>query len=153
MTPRSIIALPLAAVFATGAVAQPVAEGGRKFSTELTGEAEVNAAGEPNKGDLDGTGSASITVNVGQQRVCWDITVAGIAPPTRSHIHNAPSTTTGGIVVSFFETAETADLNGCMTTPVNRDLLKDILKNPQNYYVNVHNADFPPGALRGQLAK
>ena len=40
MTPRSMILLPLAAVFATSAVAQPVAEGGRKYSTELTGEAE-----------------------------------------------------------------------------------------------------------------
>ena len=153
MSPKSIIALPLAAAFATSAFAQPAAEGGRKFTTELTGEAEVNAAGEPNKGDLDGTGSATVTINVGQQRVCWDMTVAGIAPPTRSHIHKAPATTTGGIVVSFFETAETADLDGCTTTPVSRDLLKDILQNPQDYYVNVHNADFPPGALRGQLSK
>jgi hypothetical protein len=152
MSPRSIIALPLAA-FATTALAQPVSEGGRKYTTELTGEAEVNAAGEPNKGDLDGTGSATVTINVGQQRVCWDMTVANIAPPTRAHIHKAPSTTTGAIVVSFFETAERADLNGCTATPISRDLLKDILQNPQDYYVNVHNADFPPGALRGQLSK
>jgi hypothetical protein len=153
MTPRSMIAIPLTVLFAASAVAQPVSEGGRKFTTELTGEAEVNAAGEPNKGDLDGTGSASLTVNVGQQRVCWDMTMAGIAPPTRSHIHKAPATTTGGIVVSFFETTETADLNACTTTPVSRELLRDILQNPQEYYVNVHNADFPAGALRGQLSK
>ena len=153
MSPRSMIAIPLAVVLATSAAAQPAAEGGRKYTTELTGEAEVNAAGEPNKGDLDGTGSARVTINVGQQRVCWDMTVADIAQPTRSHIHKGPATTTGGIVISFFETAETADLNGCTTTPVNRDLLKDILQNPQDYYVNVHNADFPAGALRGQLSK
>ena len=50
-----------AALIATTAVAQNVSQGGRKFTTELTGEAEVTAAGVPNQGDLDGTGSASIT--------------------------------------------------------------------------------------------
>jgi hypothetical protein len=29
----------------------------------------------------------------------------------------------------------------------------DIIKNPGNYYVNVHNAEFPKGAIRGQLVK
>ncbi|NUT00308.1 MAG: CHRD domain-containing protein [Sphingomonas sp.] len=151
MSPKVVLA-GLIPLLATSALAQPVAEGGRKFSTELTGEAEVNAAGVPNKGDLDGTGSASITVNVGQQRVCWDIDVAGVAPITRGHIHKAPATTTGAIVVGFFE-ANAVDLNGCTTTPIDRALLRDIIQNPQDYYVNVHNADFPAGALRGQLSK
>jgi hypothetical protein len=32
-------------------------------------------------------------------------------------------------------------------------LAKNILKNPSFHYVNVHNAEFPNGALRGQLSK
>lgn len=148
----SAVLLASIPLVATAAIAQPVSEGGRKFSTELTGEAEVTAAGVPNQGDLDGTGTASITVNVGQRRVCWDIDVANIAPPTRGHIHKGAPTTTGGIVVGFFE-AGSVDLNGCTTAPVDRELLRDIIQNPQDYYVNVHNADFPAGALRGQLSK
>ena len=152
MSHTSIMSFGALSILASPVLAQPAAEGGRKFTTELTGEAEVTAAGVPNQGDLDGTGTASITVNVGQQRVCWDITVDGIASPTRGHIHKAPSTTTGGIVVTFFESSS-VDLDGCTTAPVDRELLKDIIKNPQGYYVNVHNADFPAGALRGQLSK
>jgi hypothetical protein len=140
------------ALIATAVLAQPAAEGGRKFTTQLTGAAEVTLAGVPNQGDPDGTGTASITVNVGQQRVCWDITVANILPPTRGHIHKAAATTTGPIVVGFFEPAD-PDLNGCTTAPISRELLKDIIQHPQGYYVNVHNTDFPGGALRGQLAK
>jgi hypothetical protein len=36
---------------------------------------------------------------------------------------------------------------------VERALAKKILKNPELCYVNVHNAEFPSGVLRGQLSK
>ena len=83
------------------ATAQNVNEGGRKFTTELTGEAEVNATGAPNQGDLDGTGSASITVNPGQKRICYDIDVSGIATPMRGHIHRGVAGANGAIVVDL----------------------------------------------------
>ena len=150
MSPKSIIALPIAAVFATSAVAQPAGEGGRKFTTELTGEAEVTAAGLPNQGDLDGTGTATLTVNPGQGRICYTLQVSGIAPAAAAHIHEAPATTTGPVVVPL-EAPTDGDSSACAT--VDRALAKDILKNPADYYVNVHNADFPAGALRGQLSK
>jgi hypothetical protein len=36
-------------------------------------------------------------------------------------------------------------------TGLDKNLLKDILRSPQDYYVNVHTAPFPNGAFRGQL--
>lgn len=131
-------------LLATFVLASSVAAEGRPLSTTLTGAAEVPPA------DPDGTGTANITLNQGQGEVCFDLTVANIAPPTRSHIHNAPAGTNGPIVVPFFE-ANNVTLSGCVSA--DPDLIKDIRQNPENYYVNVHNAEFPGGAIRGQLSK
>jgi hypothetical protein len=152
MTIGKLIGLAVtgSASLATFAMAEPVADGGRKFSTELTGEAEVTAAGVPNQGDLDGTGMATVTVNHGQARVCYTLEVDGIATATAAHIHIGPSTTTGGVVVPLAAPTD-GDSEGCIE--IDKALAKQILTNPSGYYVNVHNAEFPAGALRGQLSK
>ena len=55
-------------VLAVLALASIAANGGRKFTTTLTGAAEV-----PGPGDPDGSGTAKITLNYGQGEVCWEI--------------------------------------------------------------------------------
>lgn len=131
-----------AALIATSAVAQT---GGRKLQTSLTGAAEV-----PGPGDADGTGTAEITVNPGQTQVCYKLSVSNIAPATAAHIHEAAPTAAGPVVVTLG--APTSGTSaGCVT--VTRALALEILKRPADYYVNVHNAAFPGGAVRGQLAK
>lgn len=143
-----------ASIIGSAAAQTPPSQGGRKFTTTLSGANECNAAGTCNLGDPDGTGTATIEVNVGQQRVCWQITTANIGTITRGHIHKGPAGGAGGIVVGFFE-ATAVDLDGCTSTtqPVDRALLMDIIQQPQDYYVNVHTSDFPGGAIRGQLGK
>lgn len=127
-----------------------VSAGGRPFSTTLTGEAEVTPAGVPNQGDLDGEGTAHLTLNQGQGEICYELTVSGIAPAGAAHIHVGASTTTGPIVVHFVAPTSGSS-SGCVS--VDPELIKAIRQNPENYYVNVHNAEFPGGALRGQLSK
>jgi hypothetical protein len=147
------------AFLASAALAEPVAEGGRKFTTPMSGLEECTAGGlcgPPNTGDPDGSATGSITVNVGQDRVCWEFTnVTNLAPVNRGHIHKAPAGSNGGIVVDFFNVASGTQgpLTGCTTVPLGKELLKDIIKNPSAYYLNLHNADFPGGAVRGQLEK
>ena len=129
-----------------------VLAGGRPFTTTLTGEAEVTAEGVPNQGDLDGEGTAHITLNQGQGEVCFEIHVSDITlPAIGAHIHVGASTTTGGVVVGLIPPDESGHSSGCVSA--DPDLIKAIRQNPENYYVNVHTTDFPAGALRGQLSK
>ena len=87
----------------------PVSEGGRKFVKSLSGQAEIDAGAM--SADMDGRGTARVTVNVGQGRVCWDLQdLANLDPLIASHIHNAPSTAAGPIKISFFHFGEAVDL-------------------------------------------
>ena len=143
MTIKSFAAFAASAALIAGAAT--AADGGRKLQTNLTGAAEV-----PGPGDPDGTGTAQITVNPGQKRVCYKLRVSNIAPATAAHIHEAAPTAAGPVVVTLgAPTSGTS--SGCVT--VTRALALEILKDPSDYYVNVHNAAFPAGAVRGQLAK
>lgn len=138
-----VASVVLAGVAALGG--SPAGAGGRPLSATLTGAAEV-----PGPGDPDGSGAASITLNQGQGEVCFRISVADIDPPTAAHIHIGAAGVSGGVVVNFDVAVN--GLEGCVGG-VDRDLIKAIRQHPGDYYVNVHNSAFPPGAVRGQLSK
>jgi aldose sugar dehydrogenase len=122
-------------------------EGGRTFTTTLTGAAEA-----PDPGDPDGTGTATITLNPGQEEVCWEIQVSGITlPASAAHIHEAPVGEPGPVVIGLSAPDASGVASGC--TSADREQIIEIIQNPEEYYVNVHNSDFPAGALRGQLSK
>ena len=116
---------------------------GRPLATTLTGAAEV-----PGPGDPDGTGTATLTVNPGVGQICYELTVSGIAPAIAAHIHVGPVGVAGPVVVPL-----AAPTGGSVSAcaDVDRELALNILMHPSEYYVNVHNADFPAGAVRGQL--
>lgn len=119
--------------------------GGRPLSAELTGAAEV-----PGPGDPDGSGTADVRVNQDEGEICFEITVANIAPATAAHIHVAPAGIPGPVVVPL--TPPTSGVSsGCVN--VDPALAKAIRQDASAYYVNVHNAQFPAGAVRGQLSK
>jgi hypothetical protein len=121
--------------------------GGRKFNLNLTGAAEA-----PDPGDPDGSGTARLTVSLDQKLICYELAVEAIAlPGTGAHIHKAPAGSPGPVVVPLTPPDASGFSQGCVA--VERNLIKDILAHPREYYVNVHNAEFQPGALRAQLKK
>ena len=145
MNRRTSFALAFAASVSLIAGAAVAADGGRKLQTSLTNAAEV-----PGPGDPDGSGTATVTVNPGQRQICYTITVSNIDPARAAHIHEAPAGVAGPVLVTLLAPV-IGSSSGCVT--VTRELALEILKDPEDYYVNVHNAAFPAGAVRGQLAK
>jgi len=142
---KRIVSLSAVAVatLAFGTVPIAAQDGGRPLDAMMSGAEEV-----PGPGDEDGSGTAEFRVNPGQNRVCYTLTVDDIEPATAAHIHTGAAGEAGPPVV-FLTAPSGGNSSGC--ADVSRDLARDIIRNPEAYYVNVHNDDFPDGAVRGQL--
>ena len=58
----------------------------------------------------------------------------------------------GDIVVPLDVDGFEGSSEGCIEPMEDAAVLQEIVDNPAGYYVNIHTADFPAGAIRGQLA-
>jgi hypothetical protein len=130
-----VVGLVIALVSTAGAAA--AMQKGTLHAT-LTGKAETP------RGDPDGSGTAEVKINGTQ--VCWEIHATKVATLLAAHIHKGRPGVAGPVVVPFGKTFKS---KGCTTAA--SSLTTAILRNPGAYYVNVHNAKYPGGALRGQL--
>ena len=112
--------------------------------TGLFGENEVGkGAGEEASGDF------SAELDIGKGRFCYMLEVDGLDEVTAAHIHEGGKGNNGPPVL----TLQLAGANGddiCVN--VDKELLSMIARNKARYYVNVHTAAFPEGAIRGQLS-
>lgn len=141
----------LAAIGLTLAVASSVgAQGGgdRAMFAVMTGAKEVDVNGE-HHGDPNGRGSFSATLD-GRQ-LCYGITVKNINNPVAAHIHRG-SAKVAGPVIQALEQPTTGDPGASSAcVQISRSLARGLRRNPGRFYVNVHTADLPNGAVRGQL--
>lgn len=103
--------------------------------------------GAPEPGDPDGSGTAMVVLEPGEGRVCYEIEVENIEEPAAAHIHTGAAGTSGPPVVDF--DVPNNGLSACVDA--DEATIQDILASPSQYYVNVHNAEFGGGAVRGQL--
>ena len=134
-----------AAVLGALAVFVLVPAVGNAASTTLT--AKLSGKSEVPKGDPNGSGTATIKIDPAKKTACFTIKLKNIEPTSAGHIHKGKKGVAGPIVIPLF--AGTAKHSGCVKA--SKSLLSKILKSPASYYVNVHNAKYPGGALRGQL--
>ena len=120
-------------------------------AAEMTAKANLTGAAEvPGPGDPNGGGTAQVMLNSDKNEVCYDLTVMKIDEATGAHIHEGAAGKSGPVKVAL-DTPKGGSAKGCKT--VDAAVVKDMMANPANYYVNVHNAAHPGGAIRGQLSK
>lgn len=96
-------------------------------------------------------GSAEISISDEFNQICWDLNdIRGIGPITAAHIHSGVRGTNGPPVFTL-RPANEGGYKGCAD---GAEWTQDRLEgNPSAFYVNVHTAEYPAGAIRGQLSR
>jgi hypothetical protein len=139
------------------------------LTAALDGRDEVANGATDNRivGDPNGSGEVYVfgvdpQTSPTRTTLCYVLIVDGIldgAPgagsPFMAHIHRGAAGSNGPVVanLAFPQGGQSAD---CLDQDepgkfVNGGSVEGILANPDDYYVNVHNAEYPSGAIRGQL--
>ena len=103
----------------------------------------------PAASDLGAAGIVDLTIDGATGDVCVKSTLSGLSGAiAMAHIHTGAAGVAGPVFVTLPNTATT--VAGCVTaTPAQAQA---ILAAPNAFYVNVHTAASPGGAMRGQLS-
>ncbi len=111
------------------------------YRAALTGRAERHGAPH-------GVGVGIVSIHSASV-VCWRFAhLHGFVNATVAHIHTGGRGKSGPIIVAL-STAPRLHHQGC--TRAAASVVSAIERNPAGYYVNVHSASYPAGAVRGQL--
>lgn len=149
-----LAAIPGPATASQAATASPAGAADRGQRVVMTGRQEV-----PGPGDPDGHGA--FTYQVKGETLCYTITADRILPATAAHIHRGKKGVAGPITVTL-KAPTKGPARGCIKAAkdqsgsnaalvLTQNELHGIVNSPDRYYVNVHNAKYPDGAIRGQL--
>lgn len=140
--PFAIVLLMLGLVMVSPVRAAPM-----ELTADLSGATEV-----PGPGDPDGAGGAFLRIDPEAGTICPAfIGYADIGEPVAAHVHEGTEGVAGPPVVDLFDTPNADGFIETCLEGLDAALLQDIVANPAGYYVNVHTAEFPDGAIRGQL--
>ncbi|MFQ6172217.1 CHRD domain-containing protein [Oryzobacter sp. R7] len=161
-----VIATVVGVVGAGALVAAPAFAGHTNtlLEADLTGRAQVAADGSRGlSGDPNGRGSVYVFgIDGDPTTLCYVLEVDKIAETEQApgngraaHIHLGTAGTNGPVEVNLAwpQDGQAAD---CLTEGeagkgLDAGEVQRILANPSDYYVNVHNTEYPDGAVRGQL--
>jgi PKD repeat protein len=108
----------------------------------LNGDREV---GDP--GDPDGEGFATVIFD--DREAHFYFHAMNTLEPSAAHVHRGNASENGSIAIDPSATFNQGV--AVASVEVDDDLAREILASPHNFYFNIHNSEFPAGAVRGQL--
>jgi hypothetical protein len=153
---RALRAGIAAAVFAAALVAAATANATvYTWNVSMDGQQQI-ASHLP--GDPDGTGSATIIADSGNNSICGQFFWQNVSAPVGfGHIHEARAgqPENPGFTINLF--GPPTNLNGFPSgtqgcTIVPGAVIDQMARKASFFMVTIHNAEFPGGAIRGQLA-
>ncbi len=116
---------------------------------ETSYDAQLTGAAVAGTGDPDGSATAQITITDNTDAVCYNVwNVRGIGAAGDAHIHRGRAGENGPVIAPL-QRADGAGWNGCIESS---QLTAEMLRaDPGMFYVQIHTAEYPAGAIRGQL--
>jgi hypothetical protein len=145
MRTRLALLCGLVAVFVVAFVSTAEAQvSSRVLIAAMSGDEEA-----PEDGDDDAYGAAIVDFRRAGG-ICFRVEPRGVETLNAGHIHRGPRGEAGPVVVPLF-TGRAPTRRRCVR--VAAALRREIMRFPRRFYVNVHNEDFPGGAVRGPLTR
>jgi hypothetical protein len=140
-----------ASVLPTGQQRTTAGDGDLVLVSSLLGRNEVPVQGGPAVGDKDGHAIAMMRLQ--GDRLTYKLTWKKIGSPTAGHLHLGAVGANGPLKVELFagERPARAKSAGGTVQVTDPETLAALRDNPTGFYVNVHNKEFPGGAVRGRL--
>lgn len=145
---NTVYAATLAAL-AIGLAGPAAAQEDENYFADLSGANEV-----PGPGDDNGSGIATLEwhEDSGEDgQFCYVIAIDNVGAGTAAHVHRGAEGETGDPVLTLDAPGADGGSDGCVDASA--ALRREIRENPAGFYFNVHTADHPAGAVRGQLGR
>jgi hypothetical protein len=120
------------------------AEGPQSYTVAMTGEEET-----PVPGPKGATGTITMNIDSAAGQLCYSgLTYEGPGKADQGHIHKGAKGMAGPVAINLGLLEEGKD--ACVTA--DKKALDAVLADPGGHYVNLHTAEYPGGAVRGQVS-
>jgi hypothetical protein len=125
----------------TTSTAGPAPTAEQRVDLHLTGDAVVPGPG--------GDGAADARLTYDGDELCLSGTTSGMGPVSGGHVHAGAAGEPGPVVVDLgIETADDGSFSGCAVVGAEGGV---VLVDPSAYFVQLHTAEHPDGAVRAQI--